>query len=334
MKNMLKNCLTVILLQTLFLSITSAQNHKLVKTFHISSSGGWDYISVNDGKIYVSHGNQVNILDEKSGDSVGVILNTPGVHGIAFSNATNKGFTSNGRSNNVTVFDLKTNQELATITTSEGPDAIIYEPFTKTIITCNGKGKDLTVIDPVSNKVIATVALGARPEEPASDGKGKVYVNLVDKNSIGVVDIKSWKVTNTWSMLPGEGPTGLKIDPKSMRLFATCDKLLMVLDANDGKVVTKVPIGEGTDGVAFDEKNKMIYTSNGIGNITAIKEQSPNDYAVVETIITKPRARTIAMDEKTHAMFLPTGEFEKADPANPKARTKMIAGSFQVLVVE
>lgn len=331
---MLKKTFQILLLATCTTSMVSAQNHKLVKTFHIASTGGWDYISVHNGKIFVSHGNQVNILDEKTGDSAGVILNTMGVHGIAFSDAAGKGFTSNGRSNNVTAFDLKTFKDLGQITTGENPDAICYEPYTKSIITCNGRSKDLSVIDPVNNKVIATVVLGGKPEEAVSDGKGQLYVNLEDKNQIAVVDTKSWKVINTWSMSPGDGPSGLKIDTKSMRLFAACDKMMMVLDATNGKVVTQVPIGEGSDGLVFDEKNKMIYTSNGIGNITGVLEQSPNDYKVVETIPTKPRARTIAMDDKSHAMFLPTAEFEKADPANPKARPKMIAGSFQVLVVE
>ena len=333
---MLKILLSPILILICLISQVEAQNHKVIKTFHIASSGGWDYISVNNGKIYVSHGNQVNILNEKTGDSVGVVLNTSGVHGIAFDNAAGKGFTSNGRSNNVTAFDLKTNKELGLIATGENPDAICFEPSTKTIITCNGKSKDLSVIDPVNYKVIATVPLGGKPEEAVSDEKGHLYVNIADKSEIAVVDTKTWKVIHNWSMAPGEGPSGLKVDSKSMRLFASCDKLMMVLDATNGKVVTKVPIGEGSDGLVFDEKNKMIYTSNGIGNITAIKEQSANDYMVVETINTKPRARTIAMDDKSHAMFLPTAEFEASTDPNPslRARQKMIPGSFQVLVVE
>ena len=329
-----KNLCSLILFLILMALQGYSQHHKVVKTFHITSIGGWDYISVNKGKIYVSHGSQVNILDEKSGDSLGIVLNTQGVHGIAFNNDLGKGYTSNGRSNNVTVFDLTTTKELASITTGENPDAICYEPYSKTIITCNGKTKNLSVIDPILNKVIITVELGGKPEEARPDGTGKLFVNIEDKNEIAVVDTKTWKVINHWSMAPGKGPSGLAMDVKTQRLFATCDKLLMVLDAKDGKVVTKVPIGDGTDGCGFDEKNKIIYTSNGIGNITAIKEVSPNDYKVIETIQTKPRARTMAMDEKTHAIFLPTAEFEKSTDPNPKARLKMIPGSFQVLVVE
>ena len=329
---MLKYCLTIAWCSFAGLVCGYTQNHKVVKTFHIASSGGWDYISVNNGKIYVSHGSQVNILDEKSGDSIGIVPNTQGVHGIAFDNNSGKGFTSNGRSNNVTVFDLKTNKELEVIATGENPDAICFEPFTNSIITCNGRSKSLSVINPATSKVIATVDLGGKPEEARPDGSGKLYINIQNKSEIAVVDTKSWTVTNRWSLAPGEDPSGLAIDTKTHRLFATCDKLLVVMDANNGKVISKVPIGDGTDGIGFDEQNKMIYTSNGVGNMTAVKEESPNEYKVVQTIQTKPRARTMTMDQKSHAMFLPTAEFEKS--TDPKARTKMIPGSFQVLVVE
>lgn len=313
-------------------SIVKGQKHKVIREFHIASSGGWDYIAVNKGKVYVSHGNQVNILDEKSGDSIGVVLNTSGVHGIAF--CENKGYTSNGRGNNVTVFDLATNKELDHIVTGENPDAIYYDPFSKAILTCNGKSQDLTVIDVQKNKVIATVPLGGKPEECVSDNKGHIYVNLADKSEIVVIGTRNWKQEHTWSLSPGEEPTGLKIDSKAMRLFSTCNKQLIVMDAGNGKVVAHVPIGDGCDGVVFDQKRKLIFTSNGEGNITVVQEKSPNAYAIVETITTKPRARTIAMDEQTHTMFLPTAEFEKPDPANPKARTKMLIGSFEVLVVQ
>src|SRR5450755_1654825 len=162
----------------LFTGKTSAQkgSYHVAKTFHIASSGGWDYIAVGPGnsRLYVSHGGQVNILDEKTGDSVGVIPNTTGVHGIAFVPSLNKGYTSNGRLNNITVFDLKTNKVLGQVTAGQNPDAIMYEPFSKTIITCNGRGNDLSFIDPVSEKTIATVAVGGKPETAVSDGAGKI----------------------------------------------------------------------------------------------------------------------------------------------------------------
>jgi YVTN family beta-propeller protein len=310
-------------------------DYKVIKTFHIASPGGWDYIAVNNKKLYVSHGTQVNILNELTGDSMGVIPNTTGVHGIAFDNELNKGFTSNGRSNNVTVFDLTTNQVLSQINAGENPDAILYEPFSKKIITCNGRSNDLSIIDPSSGKVTATVPVAGKPEAAVTDGEGKLYVNLEDKNEIAEINIKTFTVENHWSILPGEGPTGLAFDGKTKRLFAGCDKLLIVVDAANGKIIDKLTIGDRCDGVVFDKKNKMIFTANGEGNITAVKEISGNEFKVVQTISTKSGARTITIDEETLTLFLPTADFEAPDPgAAPNARRKMIPGTFQVLVVQ
>jgi YVTN family beta-propeller protein len=316
-------------------SFAQDKDYKVIKTFHISSPGGWDYIAVNNNKLYVSHGTQVNILNEFTGDSIGVIPNTAGVHGIAFDNELNKGFTSNGRSNTVTVFDLTTNQVLLQIPAGENPDAILYEPFSKRIITCNGRSKDLSVIDPSSGKVVATVPVGAKPETAVTDGEGKLYVNLEDKNEIAEINIKTFTVENQWSILPGEGPTGLAFDKKTKRLFAGCDKLLIVLDAANGKIIDKITIGNGCDGVVFDNKNNIIFASNGEGNISAVKEKSGNEFAVAQTIPTKRGARTIAIDEATQTLFLPTADFEAPDPnAAAGARPKMVPGTFQVLVVQ
>jgi YVTN family beta-propeller protein len=321
------------------LVITSARcqdkiDYKVRKTYPIASGGGWDYLAVNNNKLYVSHSTQVNILDEKTGDSIGVIPNTTGVHGIAFNNALNRGYTSNGRLNNVTVFDLSTNNIITQVATGENPDAIVFEPYSKSIITCNGRSKSLSVIDPSTNVVTHTIPLTGKPEEAVSDGHGKYFVNIEDKNQIAEVDLKSCTVLHYWSLNPGEGPTGLAIDLVTNRLFSTCDKLLVVMDATNGNIVEKLPIGDGCDGIAFDKERKMIFTSNGEGSITAIKENSANDFKVKTTIPTKRGARTISIDEKTHTLFLPTADLEPIDPADKNARRKMIPGTFQVLVVE
>src|SRR5579862_674152 len=190
------------------------------KTFHIASSGGWDYISVGPGnnRIYVSHGTQVNILDETSGDSVGVIPGTTGVHGIAFAPALNKGFTSNGRLNTVTAFDLKSNEIITQIPAGQNPDAIMYDDYSKMIITCNGRGKNLSLIDPSTNKLVDSIPVGGKPETAVSDGEGKIYVNIEDKNQIDVVDIAGRKVLSSWGNSPVDGPTGRAIDRKTKRL--------------------------------------------------------------------------------------------------------------------
>ena len=312
-----------------------AQKHdyKIVKTFHIASPGGWDYIAVNDNKVYVSHGTQVNILNEQNGDSIGVIANTNGVHGIAFDEALDRGYTSNGRSNNVTVFSLKNNKVLTQVPTGETPDAIIYEPHTGTIITCNGRSKNLSVIDPKTNKLIATIDVGGRPETAVSDEAGKLFVNIEDKNEIAEVNLRTHSVTSRWSLGGGEGPTGLAYDKATKRLFAGCDnKLLVVVDATNGKIVDKLAIGGGCDGVSFDPKHKMIFTANGEGSITAIREQGADKFSVAGNYATKRGARTLTIDEKTGRLYLPTADFEASNGTN--GRPKMIPGTFQVIVVE
>ncbi len=328
-----------VIFSMLLISSASCQDmtYKVVQTFHIASAGGWDYIAINDNKIYVSHGTQVNILDENSGDSIGFIANTTGVHGIAFVNELNHGYTSNGRLNSVTVFDLKTNEVVAQIPVGENPDAIMYEPFSKKIITNNGRSKNLSIIDPATNKLIDSVFLDGKPEEAVSDGNGKLYVNLEDKNEIAVVNLETFKVENRWPLAPGEGPSGLAFDAATQRLFSSCSdsKLMVIMDATNGKIIDKLPIGEGCDGAAFDAGNKLIFVPNGgDGTITVIKEKSAGSFAVIGNIKTKQGARTITMDEKTGTIYLPTAEFAPADPANPKARRQMVPGTFQVLVVK
>lgn len=328
----MKSLSVILMLIALSVNVYAQQQVSVAKTYHIASTGGWDYIAANKGKLYVSHGTQVNILNENTGDSVGCIGNTMGVHGIAFDNKLKRGYTSNGRTNDVTVFDLKTNDTLYRIPTGENPDAIMYEPFSKNIITCNGRSKDLSIIDPASNKVVKTILVGGKPEEAATDGQGKLYVNLEDKSEIVCVDLKTFQVINRWSLAPGQEPTGLAYDGTTKRLFATCDKKLVVVDATNGHVVTTLPIGEGCDGIAFDAASKTIFTSNGEGTITVIKELNANSYEVKTNVPTKKSARTITIDADSHSLFLPAAEFEASTETGKRPRMK--PGSFCVVVVK
>ena len=326
----------IFLTASVFTNLLAQKDFQIIKTFHIQSGGGWDYIAVGPGnnRLYVSHGTQVNILDKTTGDSIGVIENTPGVHGIAFDKSQNKGFTSNGRLNNVTVFDLTTNAVITQIPTGANPDAIMYEPFTKKIITCNGRGKNLSFIDPVSNKLIDSIDVGGKPETAVSNGMGKLFVNIEDKNEIVEVDLRKMVVEAHWPIGPGEEPTGLVIDKNTNRLFAGCgNKFLIAVSAVTGKVVASMPIGDGCDGVAFDNDTKNIYTSNGEGTMSVFNEKSADKLEAVATVTTKRGARTITIDEQTHWVYLPTADFEKTDPNTPNLRPRMIPGTFQVLVV-
>ncbi len=332
---MKKICL--ILLACLFFANSFSQKTtlKVADTFHIKSSGGWDYIFVDtaSNKLFVSHGTQVNVIDKNNGDSIGIIPNTIGVHGIALVHSLNKGFTSNGRLNNVFVFDLNTLNITDSIATGQNPDAIFYDNYSKKIITCNGRSKNLSVIDPSTDKVVATIDVKGKPETAVSDGEGKIFINNEDLSEIEVVDINTMKLIHSWPIAPGESPSGLSIDRNTKRLFAGCDnKLLMVIDATSGKIISKVAIGDGCDGTAFDPSIKTIYSSNGEGTLTVIKEVSKDKFEVENNLPTKRGARTIAVDVKTHTIYLPTSDF--GQQTDSTKRPPMIPGSFQIIVVK
>jgi DNA-binding beta-propeller fold protein YncE len=318
-------------------SLVLAQNkpgYHVIQTFHIKSNGGYDYLTVDSAsdKLYLSHGSQVNILNKTTGDSTGVIKSTKDVHGIALVQALGKGYISNGSLDSVLVFDLKTNKVLAYVPTGKFADGIFYDDFSKKVISCNGRSKNMTVIDPVTDKAVATIQLTGWPETATSDGAGKIYVNNAEKSEIDVIDAKTYKIVNTWPITPAKGPSGLAIDRGSMRLFAGCEnKLLAVIDARSGKVVTTLPIGDGCDAVGFDAKLKTIYSSNGEGTLTVIKEVSADKFIVIENAKTMKGARTLAIDQKTHKLYLPTAQFKPA--TKESFRPSVIPGTFKVLVV-
>lgn len=307
---------------------------KITDSFKIKSGGGWDYIALqpNSNRLFVSHGTQVNILDKNNGDSLGVIQNTIGVHGIAFVPSLNKGYISNGKLHNVFVFDLNNFSVKDSIATGKNPDAIFYDGFTKRVITCNGGTKDVSFIDPVTDKVMATVEVGGRPETAVSNGEGKIFVNIEDKNEIAVINTITLKVESRWSLSPGEAPTGLAIDNKTKRLFAACgdNNQLVVLDAETGSVIERFPIGAHCDGAGFDIELKNIYASNGDGSLSVIHEDSKDKFTALTTVITRRGARTIAVDQQTHKLYLPTAEYELQ---SGQGKPKPVPGTFKVLVV-
>ncbi len=303
------------------------------KTFHIASAGGWDYLAVSPVAdwLYVSHGTQVNILNKNTGDSVGVIKGTIGVHGIAFAPALGKGFTSNGRLNNVFVFDLKTNEVTDSIKTGGNPDAIFYESYSKKIITCNGNSKDASVIEPATNKVVATISLSGKPETAVSDGKGKMFIDIEDKNEVVEVDLKTMKVTRHFNIGDAEEPAGLAFDPKTKRLFVGCGNKKLVVMSTNGKIIQTLPIGDHCDGTAFDDG--AAYASCGDGTLSRIRLSGSQKAAYsVDNFNTQKGARTIAADPVTHLIYLPTADYEKQAPG-AKGRPSMIPGTFRVLVI-
>ena len=317
-----------------------SQNHYISRKINVAGNDGWDYLAVDNVNqhLFISHGNVVNVVDLKTDKTIATIPDTKGVHGIAIANDLNKAFITDGKDNSVTIINLTTFVLIEKVAIEgQKPDAVLYDQFSNKVFTYNAKTNDATVIDATTNKVIKNIPLGGKPEFSATNGKGLVYVNIEDKNQIKVIDTSDLVVINTWSIAPGEEPSGLALDVETNRLFAVCgNNLMIIVDASNGKVVSTLPIGDGCDGVAFDADKKLAFSSNGIGNITVVNEENANAFKVVETITTQKGARTIALNKTTHELYLPTAEFgEKPKPTaeNPKPRASLKPNSFQVLVV-
>jgi len=329
------------LLMLCCVSFSSAQsNYRIVNKIHIDGNGGWDYITMDEAtsRIYVSHGNEMNVVDITTSKVIGTIPDTKGVHGIALAKDLDKGFISNGRDTSVTITDLKTLKFIEKVkVTGNNPDAILYDPISHKVFTFNGRSSNSTVIDAKTNKVIGTIKLIGKPEFPVNGLAGKIYVNIEDKNSISVINVNTLKVEQTWSVAPGESPSGLAIDLKNKRLFAVCEnKLMVVVDYITGKVITTLKIGEGVDGVSFDPGLNRAYSSNGEGTMTVVQEKDANTFTVLENVSTQKGARTITVNTKTHKLYLPTaayGEIPASTAQNPHPRATIKPGTFTVLEV-
>jgi len=314
-----------------------AQNtsgYHIVKTLPIGGDEGWDYVTADSEarRVYISHGSHVVVLDADSGAVTGDIADTQGVHGIAIAQDLGRGFTSNGRANTVTIFDLKTLKLIGTVNTGTNPDAIVYDTGTKRAFSMNGRSKDATAINAADGTVAGTLALGGKPEFAVADGKGSIFVNIEDTSELVQFDPEKLKVINRWKLAGCDEPSGLAMDPKTRRLFSGCgNKVMMVTDADNGKTVAKVPIGDGVDANAFDAATDLAFASNGDGTLTVVHEDAADKFRVVENATTKRTARTMALDLKTHNIFLPAAEFEP--PAPGERRGKMKAGTFVVLVL-
>jgi DNA-binding beta-propeller fold protein YncE len=312
-----------------------SSGYHVAKHIPIKGEGGWDYLIVDDHarRLYLSHSTHTVVLDADSAEVVGDIPDTQGVHGIALAPDLGRGFTSNGKSNSVTIFDLKTLKTLGTAKTGTNPDAIIYEPVTRRVFAFNGRSKDATVINANDNSVVSTFPVGGKPEFAAVDGLGSVFVNVEDTSELLHIDAKDMKVLHRWPLAPCKEPTGLAIDVKSHRLFAACDNEMMaVVDASSGKVVATPKTGEGADAAAFDPDSKYAFSSNGeSGTLTVLHQDSADTYSVVENVPTKKGARTMALDAKTHNIFLPAADMVPPGPGQKWPTAK--PGTFELLLV-
>ncbi len=283
--------------------------YHIIKKVPIPGAGGWDYVTVDDAarRVYVSHATQVEVLNADTFELVGTIPNTPGVHGIAIASEFGRGFITAGKSDSVIIFDLKTLKTLGEVKVGKKPDAIMYDPATKHVFAMNGDSDSATVINAADGTVVGTIDLGGGPEFAVADGKGNVYINLEDKAETVHIDSNTLKVLHHWPLAPGKTATALAFDPQTRRLFAGCrgGQLMVVLDADTGRVITTAPIGERVDAAAYDPTQKLVFQSTGGGTIAVFHQDSADKYTLLENVVTNPGSKTMGLDPKTHRLFVP-----------------------------
>jgi DNA-binding beta-propeller fold protein YncE len=315
-----------------------APGFKVAKKYAVPGDGGFDYIifDSSSNRLYVSHGTEVNVLDADSGKVLGKIEDTPGVHGIAIVPNLHRGFTTNGGNATVSVFDTNTFKTIKKISVPEDPDFVFYDPQTNRVFVCHGDAAAITAIDPEKEAVIGKIDLGGGAEAAVVNGKGTGFVNLEEAAMVVSFDPQALAVKQKWPITGCKTPTGLAIDAPNSRLFIGCrSKVLAVMDANSGQVITTVPIGERVDAVAFDPDNKLIFASNGEGTVSVIRQKTSNEYESMGDIQTQKSAKTMAFDPKSKRLFLSAAEMESAPAANgQRARMRPKPATFTVLVVE
>jgi YVTN family beta-propeller protein len=318
-------------LHILFAQSNSGE-YQVVKTISVQGNGGWDYLTVDKPtqRLFVSHSTCVEVVDLKMGKSIGQIPNTPGVHGIAIVSSLNKGFITAGRIDSVIVFDLKSLEVLDKISTGKNPDFILYDPFSERIFTFNGKGNSVTAIDAKTNRVVGTMPVSGKPEAAVSNGKGEIFCNIEDRSTVVQFDALTLKTKAEWPLAMAKEPTGLALDLTNNRLFSACSESnqIVVMDADNGRIVTILPMGEGCDGIIFIPGDHNAISSNGEGTLTVVHQDGPDDYKVIQTLATRKGARTITYDETTRRIYLPAAEVTME---NGKRTT--VPGTFRIVVV-
>lgn len=331
---LLASCLTISGLGSLAAGADSGP-YQVTKTIHLGGPGRWDYALVDPAAkvVYVTRQTHVQVVSTEDGKVVADLGEMRGNHGVALAPEQSRGFVSDGQSNAVVVFDTKTYKEIGKVPTGQNPDAIIYDPGSHKVMAFDGRGKDVTVIDPAAEPgpgaIAGHILLDGKPEFAASDGQGHVYVNLEDKSSVVQIDSASMKVTATWKIDGGEGPSGLAIDPAHHHLFSGCDnKVMAIIDTESGKTLGTVPIGEGVDACGFDPGTGEAFASCGDGTLTVVKEAEGGKFEVEQTVQTRRGARTMALDPSTHTIYLPTAELMESG-RRPQAKPD----SFMLVVV-
>jgi|SRR5579872_936543 len=328
---MIKTLLNAVLALLLISTAYAKSTYKQVATFPLPGSEGWDYLTYDSGanRVFIAHGSSILVVNAADGSKLGEIP-AVGAHGIALVPDQNLGFSSNGRAGTVTAFDLKTLKPQQDIKVGENPDAIIYDPYSKYVLVMNGRSKDVMAIDPAALKVVQTIPMGGKLEF-AVTAPGHAYVNVEDTGEVVSIDTKTWKVDQRWKLEGCEEPSGLAIDEKAERLFTVCGNAkMLVLNAKTGDVISTVPTGNGTDAAAFDRGLGFAFASNGEGSLSVVKQAGEGKYSLAENVSTVKGARTMALDQATHKVYLVTAEF--GPPAEGQKRPSIKPGTFKLLV--
>jgi hypothetical protein len=310
--------------------------YRVSRTFHVGGDGGWDYLTVDAEHklLYVPRSTHTMVLDADTGKTVADIPGQKRNHGVAIVPGAGRGFITDGADASVTVFDLKTYAVLGKVKTAADSDGVIFDPASrKVLVVCGDAGVLIPIspdLDPATGKADPAVELGGKPEFLAADGQGKAYINLVDKDQVAVVDTRTMKVVNKWSTTPGGSPVGMSMDLARRRLFIGCRKpqKLVVMDADDGKVLADLAIGAGVDATKFDGD---AFASCGDGTLTVVRETAPGKFQVIQTVQTPRGARTMGLAPAAHTLYLPTAELEP--PSGGQSRPRPKPGTFMVVVV-
>lgn len=332
-------CLAAFILPGSSLQAQAQGPYHVAAHWKIGGDTWWDYMAVDPVShlLYVSHGDNVVVVNTSSGKVKTEITGLKGTHGIAFDTSGKFGYISDGGANAIVVFNRKTDQILTRVPAGQNPDGITFEPVTQTIWAFNGRSSTATVVSDKTHTVVATVTLPGRPEFPVADGKGYVYDNIESLSKIVKIDAATHKIIAAWPLAPCENPSGLAIDTAHNRLFAVCDNAKMaVVDSDTGKVVATPPIGDGPDAARFDAKHQLAFSSNGEGTLTVIREDSPDSYTVIQTLATKHGARTMALDSTSGRIFVDTADLgprPASTAEHPHPRPALVPGSFVVLEI-
>ncbi len=311
--------------------------YHVVDHWTIGGTGGWDYLLTDPEAhlVYLTHGPRVEVVNTQTGKTVGAVTGLKGTHGVALDPDGKVGYISDGGANAVVVFDRKTFAVIASIPAGTNPDGIAYEPVTKTVWAFNGRSQNVTVIDTASRTAVATIDLPGKPEFPQADGKGHVFDNIEDKNTIVELDAKAKTLMHTWPLTGCDSPSGMAVDREHHRLFSVCDGGKMaVLDSESGRQLASATIGDGPDAAGYDAKHQLAFSSNGDGTLSIV--DTANGYKTIQSLPTQKGARTMSYDPAADRVYLVTAELgprPEATAANPRPRPAIVPDTFTVLVV-